>query len=233
MSVTCISIERFSIDCGEYSFVCFGFAFVNLWAPWLVHKTRVTFSDQSGDTRFFQPIRSKAKTNRDLVFARFAALGTGYVFSRVCWRLRVFPCLALVSCFPALGASCMVLLRVLIGSLRYLHCCDWSDEITLDVDSRQSFWNRSGIQTSINFVFLAGLVETTLEHIKHLHAQLNMNSLQLGKGPSWKRKVDDLCDHRVSFPPKFLFMWMEIAYFFWFQFVSRCMCCATADLNNF
>jgi len=36
----------------------------------------------------------------------------------------------------------------------------------------------------------AGLVETALEHIKHLHAQMNMNSLQLGKGPSWKRKED-------------------------------------------
>ena len=40
-----------------------------------------------------------------------------------------------------------------------------------------------------NLVSLAGLVETSLEHIKHLHAQMNMNSLQLGKGPSWKRKV--------------------------------------------
>ena len=36
---------------------------------------------------------------------------------------------------------------------------------------------------------LAGFVETTLEHAKHLHIQLNMNSLQLGKGPSWKKKV--------------------------------------------
>ena len=36
---------------------------------------------------------------------------------------------------------------------------------------------------------LAGLVESTLERIKHLHVQLNMNSLQLGKGPSWKKKV--------------------------------------------
>lgn len=36
----------------------------------------------------------------------------------------------------------------------------------------------------------AGLVETALEHIKHLHAQMNMNSLQLGKGPSWKKKED-------------------------------------------
>ena len=32
-------------------------------------------------------------------------------------------------------------------------------------------------------------METSLEHIKHLHAQLNMNSLQIGKGPSWKKKV--------------------------------------------
>lgn len=40
-----------------------------------------------------------------------------------------------------------------------------------------------------SFVYLAGLVETTLEHVKHLHAQMNMNSLQLGKGSSWRRKV--------------------------------------------
>ena len=43
---------------------------------------------------------------------------------------------------------------------------------------------------SINFS-LAGFVETSLEHIKHVHVQLNMNSLQLEKGPSWKRKVGE------------------------------------------
>ena len=32
-------------------------------------------------------------------------------------------------------------------------------------------------------------METALQHIKHLHAQMNMNSLQLGKGPTWKKKV--------------------------------------------
>ena len=37
----------------------------------------------------------------------------------------------------------------------------------------------------------AGFVETSLEHIKHVHVQLNMNSLQLEKGPSWKRKVGE------------------------------------------
>lgn len=43
---------------------------------------------------------------------------------------------------------------------------------------------------SINFSS-AGFVETSLEHIKHVHVQLNMNSLQLEKGPSWKRKVGE------------------------------------------
>ncbi|CAH3027837.1 unnamed protein product, partial [Porites evermanni] len=38
----------------------------------------------------------------------------------------------------------------------------------------------------------AGFVETSLEHIKHVHVQLNMNSLQLEKGPSWKEKEDPL-----------------------------------------
>ena len=37
------------------------------------------------------------------------------------WPLtRVFPRLALVACFPVLGAGCKFLLRVLIGSFRYL-----------------------------------------------------------------------------------------------------------------
>ena len=43
---------------------------------------------------------------------------------------------------------------------------------------------------NINFSS-AGFVETSLEHIKHVHVQLNMNSLQLEKGPSWKRKVGE------------------------------------------
>lgn len=37
----------------------------------------------------------------------------------------------------------------------------------------------------------ADFVETSLEHIKHVHVQLNMNSLKLEKGPSWKRKVGE------------------------------------------
>ena len=43
---------------------------------------------------------------------------------------------------------------------------------------------------NINFSS-AGFVETSLEHIKHVHVQLNMNSLKLEKGPSWKRKVGE------------------------------------------
>ena len=43
---------------------------------------------------------------------------------------------------------------------------------------------------SVNFSS-AGFVETSMEHIKHVHVQLNMNSLQLEKGPSWKRKVGE------------------------------------------
>ena len=38
----------------------------------------------------------------------------------VTWLRRVFPRLAPVACFPALGTGCMCLLRVLIGPLRYL-----------------------------------------------------------------------------------------------------------------
>ena len=54
-------------------------------------------------------------------------------------------------------------------------------------------------------VSVAGLVESALEHIKHLHVQLNMNSLQLGKGTSWKKKVSFtsdgivLCDNIMDF----------------------------------
>ena len=42
-------------------------------------------------------------------------------------------------------------------------------------------------------------METALEHIKHLHAQMNMNSLQLGKGAYWKKKVRKLQDKFVAY----------------------------------
>jgi len=52
--------------------------------------------------------------------------------------------------------------------------------------------------TAKNAALQAGLVESTLERIKHLHVQLNMNSLQLGKEPLWKKKKDPLVTELIK-----------------------------------
>ena len=65
----------------------------------MVEKTRASRSNQSEQTCwvFFQPIRRKTKTNRDLGYVCFTALGAGYMFSRA-WQ---------VACFPALTTGFM------------------------------------------------------------------------------------------------------------------------------
>ncbi|XP_048576455.1 rotatin-like isoform X2 [Nematostella vectensis] len=53
-------------------------------------------------------------------------------------------------------------------------------------------------QTSKASALKDGLVETTLDQIKHIHVQLNMDSLQLGRGPSWKKRENPLIDEMVA-----------------------------------
>ncbi|XP_068721388.1 rotatin-like isoform X1 [Montipora capricornis] len=92
----------------------------------------------------------------------------------------------ITSCSKASGSDlCAVLLR--------LYDCTRSSASDVLYEARSLTSSVLGSvlalsQSAKHTALQGGLVETCLEQVKHLHVQMNMNSLNLGKGPAWKKE---------------------------------------------